>query len=118
MTYELATAVFSHGLTDPPVLGITGRVILASLAVQVKINMGAFHFIGWVWQKIGFDDVVQDLDGDNNNNNMVPHGNNTNVVPYVNNNNNNTRLLVTLAEHTSDHGKQTNSNTNKWGEGS
>ena len=29
-----------------------------------------------------------------------------------NNNNNNNRRLVTLAEHTSDHGKQTNSSTN------
>ena len=34
--------------------------------------------------------------------------------PYVNNNNN--RRLVTLAEHTSDHGKQTNSSTKAKGE--
>ena len=26
-------------------------------------------------------------------------------------------VIMTLAEHTSDHGKQTNSNTNEWGEG-
>ena len=31
-------------------------------------------------------------------------------------NNNNNRRLVTLAEHTSDHGKQTNSSTNAKGE--
>ena len=31
-------------------------------------------------------------------------------------NNNNTRRLVTLAEHTSDHGKQTNSSTEEKGE--
>ena len=33
-------------------------------------------------------------------------------------NNNTNRRLATLAEHTSDHGKQTNSNTNEcvWGE--
>ena len=33
-----------------------------------------------------------------------------------NNNNNNNRRLVTLAEHTSDHGKQTNSSTKEKGE--
>ena len=32
-----------------------------------------------------------------------------------NNNNNNNRRLVTLAEHTSDHGKQTNSGTKERG---
>ena len=32
------------------------------------------------------------------------------------NNNNNNRRLVTLAEHTSDHGKQTNSSTKEKGE--
>ena len=32
------------------------------------------------------------------------------------NNNNNSRRLVTLAEHTSDHGKQTNSSTKEKGE--
>ena len=37
-------------------------------------------------------------------------------VPRVNNNNNNNnRRLVTLAEHTSDHGKQTNSSTKEKG---
>ena len=29
----------------------------------------------------------------------------------------NNRRLVTLAEHTSDHGKPSNSNPNEWGEG-
>ena len=33
-----------------------------------------------------------------------------------NNNNNNNRRLVTLAEHTSDHGRQTNSSTEEKGE--
>ena len=33
-----------------------------------------------------------------------------------NNNNNNNRRLVTLAEHTSDHGKQTNLSTKEKGE--
>ena len=32
------------------------------------------------------------------------------------NNNNNNRRLVTLAEHTSDHGRQTNSSTEEKGE--
>ena len=36
-------------------------------------------------------------------------------VKCVNNDNKN-RRLVTLAEHTSDHGKQTNSITKEWGE--
>ena len=34
----------------------------------------------------------------------------------LSNNNNNNRRLVTLAEHTSDHGKQTNSSTKEKGE--
>ena len=34
----------------------------------------------------------------------------------VSNNNNNNRRLVTLAEHTSDHGRQTNSSTEEKGE--
>ena len=33
------------------------------------------------------------------------------IFLFANNNNNNNRRLVTLAEHTSDHGKQTNSST-------
>ena len=33
----------------------------------------------------------------------------------TNNNNNNNRRLITLAEHTSDHGKQTNSSTKERG---
>ena len=33
------------------------------------------------------------------------------VMYAINNNNNNNRRLVTLAEHTSDHGRQTNSST-------
>ena len=36
-------------------------------------------------------------------------------LTWVNNNNNN-RRLVTLAEHTSDHGRQTNSSTEEKGE--
>ena len=36
------------------------------------------------------------------------------VEKWLNNNNN--RRLVTLAEHTPDHGKQTNSNTDEWGD--
>ena len=35
---------------------------------------------------------------------------------FHNNNNNNNRRLVTLAEHTSDHGRQTNSSTEEKGE--
>ena len=35
---------------------------------------------------------------------------------YTTNNNNNNRRLVTLAEHTSDHGRQTNSSTEEKGE--
>ena len=35
---------------------------------------------------------------------------------YICNNNNNNRRLVTLAEHTSDHGRQTNSSTEEKGE--
>ena len=38
------------------------------------------------------------------------------LVYYRNNNNNNNRRLVTLAEHTSDHGRQTNSSTEEKGE--
>ena len=38
------------------------------------------------------------------------------VGGWYNNNNNNNRRLVTLAEHTSDHGKQTNSGTIEKGE--
>ena len=38
-----------------------------------------------------------------------------NTVSHINNNNNN-RRLVTLAEHTSDHGRQTNSSTEEKGE--
>ena len=37
-------------------------------------------------------------------------------VQCFNNNNNNNRRLVTLAEHTSDHGRQTNSSTEEKGE--
>ena len=39
-------------------------------------------------------------------------------LPYmiITNNNNNNRRLVTLAEHTSDHGRQTNSSTEEKGE--
>ena len=36
--------------------------------------------------------------------------------PFINNNNNNNRRFVTLAEHTSDHGRQTNSSTEEKGE--
>ena len=36
------------------------------------------------------------------------------IKPYLSNNNN--RRLVTLAEHTSDHGRQTNSSTEEKGE--
>ena len=35
---------------------------------------------------------------------------------FLINNNNNNRRLVTLAEHTSDHGRQTNSSTEEKGE--
>ena len=38
------------------------------------------------------------------------------VMKCANNNNNNNRRLVTLAEHTSDHGRQTNSSTEEKGE--
>ena len=41
------------------------------------------------------------------------------IIEYINtlyNNNNNNRRLVTLAEHTSDHGRQTNSSTEEKGE--
>ena len=38
------------------------------------------------------------------------------VSELYNNNNNNNRRLVTLAEHTSDHGRQTNSSTEEKGE--
>ena len=38
------------------------------------------------------------------------------VRSLINNNNNNNRRLVTLAEHTSDHGRQTNSSTEEKGE--
>ena len=38
------------------------------------------------------------------------------IIALINNNNNNNRRLVTLAEHTSDHGRQTNSSTEEKGE--
>ena len=38
-----------------------------------------------------------------------------NIEDNNNNNNNNNRRLVTLAEHTSDHGKQTNASTKERG---
>ena len=38
------------------------------------------------------------------------------IMILHNNNNNNNRRLVTLAEHTSDHGRQTNSSTEEKGE--
>ena len=44
-----------------------------------------------------------------------PQPNSSNRDGY-NNNNNNNRRPVTLAEHSSNHGKQTSSNTNGWGE--
>ena len=44
-----------------------------------------------------------------NNNNKATHS-------LEHNNNNNNRRLVTLAEHTSDHGRQTNSSTEEKGE--
>ena len=40
----------------------------------------------------------------------------THVLIIELNNNNNKRRLVTLAEHTSDHGRQTNSSTEEKGE--
>ena len=40
------------------------------------------------------------------------------VIIITNNNNNNNIWLVTLAEHTSDHGKQTNSSTKEKKRGS
>ena len=38
------------------------------------------------------------------------------TITISSNNNNNNRRLVTLAEHTSDHGRQTNSSTEEKGE--
>ena len=38
------------------------------------------------------------------------------IIKLLINNNTNNRRLVTLAEHTSDHGKQTNSSTKEKGE--
>ena len=46
----------------------------------------------------------------------LTNSNNNNKRPLTNSNNNNNRRLVTLAEHTSDHGRQTNSSTEEKGE--
>ena len=45
----------------------------------------------------------------------IPVYNMMNILFLLTNNNNN-RRLVTLAEHTSDHGRQTNSSTEEKGE--
>ena len=46
----------------------------------------------------------------------VPYLCSTELMQYRIYNNNNNRRLVTLAEHTSDHGRQTNSSTEEKGE--
>ena len=73
-------------------------------------------YIVWVYTVDKTPYVVTLNNSNNSNGNTSNKSNNSNDSNNSNNSNNINRRLVTLAEHTSDHGRQTNSSTEEKGE--